>query len=172
MSLMSYRAPSVSVMVSPSNLEALVFFRGPICSIPHIRFSCAGVVLGSAPSTVLSIPYLVVKSGPLSTCVMVASMANVTATFSAALVWFAVAFTTSREAVTSLANYSLRFCCASSLVESFYFCIVVSLCTTISKARHSGGHESSIAKTASSIAMKGILVQFYTRSFHAMIYTL
>lgn len=155
---MSYRSPFVNVIGSPSSLEALVFIHGPIHSVPCARFSCVDVVLAFTPSVMYFVPCPMVNSRPLSSCVMVALVAGATAALPTALVYSAMTFATSREALTSSANCSLCFYCASSLVASFYFCITISSRATISGARHSGGHESSTTKTTSSIAMKGSLV--------------
>lgn len=169
MALKSYRSPSVSVIGSPSSLEALVFFWGPVRSVLRGHFSCVDVVLGSMPSTMSSVPYPVVRFGPLSSCVMVAPVSGATATFSVALVCSVAAFTASREALISLVNCSLCFYCASSLVASLCFCIIVSSRTARSRACHLGVHELRTTNIASSIVMKGSWVQFYSRSFHALI---
>ena len=152
---MSYRSPFVNVIGSPSNLEALVFFCGPVHSVPCSCFNCVEVVLGSTPSIVSSIPCPMVRSSPLSSYVVVAPAA---ATFSEALVYSAVTFAASEEALTSSANYSFRFYCASNLATSFYLCIIVSSCAAKSGAHHLGGHEASTVKTMSSIVMNGRLI--------------
>ena len=69
---MSYRSPSINVIGSPSNLEALVFFRGPMCSGTRSCFNYVKVVLGSVPSVVAPVPYSAIMSGRLSSCVIVA----------------------------------------------------------------------------------------------------
>lgn len=169
MSPMSYRSPSVSVISSPSNFEALVIFGGLVHFVPCAHFNCVEVALGSVPSSISSILCLVVKSEPLSSCVMVAPATTV---FSVALVCSAVAFPASRETLTSSTSYSFRFYCASSLAASFCICIATSSSTARSAACHFGGHESSTVKTTSSITMNKSLVQFCSGSFYALIYTL
>jgi len=159
---MLYRSPSVSAIGSPSNLEAFVFFRGPICSILHSCLNCVGVVLGSTPSAVSFIPCPMVRSSRLSSYVMVAPAAAL----------FSAAFTTAREALTSSMSCLFRFCYASSLVASFYLCITTSSHATRFEVCHLGGHESSTTKVVSSIAMNESLVQFCSGSFPTLIYTL
>lgn len=166
---MSYRSPSISVIGSPSNFEALVFFHGPIHSVLRSRFNYVEVVLGSGPSAVSFIPCLVARSGPLSSCVMVAPATTI---FSMAMVCSMAAFTTSWEALTSSASYSFCFCCASSLTASFCLCIAASSHAARSRLCHLHGHESSTANTTSLIAVNSSLVQFCSGSFHALIYTL
>ncbi len=159
-----------------SSLEALAFFCGPDLFVTRGHFRCVDIVLGFAPSVVSSSPCPMDKFGPPSSCVVVYPISCVTAALSTTFAFSAVALTAMREPLTSATNYSLHFCWANwlicSLVASFYFCVVVLSCSARSGARHSGGHDSSKERMASSIVMKGSLVQFCIGSLCALICTL
>lgn len=159
-----------------SSLEALAFFRGLDLSIMHIIFNCVDVVLGSAPSAMSSTPCPTNKFRPSSPYVVVAPVACATATLLVALSFSVATFLSSQVALTSMANCSLCLCWANlficSLVASFCFCVAILSYSAIFGVRHSRGHDSSMMKMASSIALKGSLVQFYTGSLRGLIYTL
>lgn len=140
--------------------------------MPCYHFSCVYVVLGSVPFSVSFVPYPVAKFGRPSSHIMVALVACVVGVLSMALICSAPTFSALQKALTSMANSTLCFCVASSLMESFCFCIIVLSHVARSGVCHSRGHESSMVKMALSIEMKGILVQFYAISLRVLIYTL
>lgn len=125
-------------------------------------FNYVDVVLGSMPSAMSSSSCHVDKFGPSSSCVMVALVACAAVALSMAFAYSAVAFATSRVSLTSTTNCLLRFYWANwvirILVASFCFCAAVLSCSARSGVCHSGGHDSSMEKMASSIVMKGSLV--------------
>ena len=172
MSLMSSRSPSVNVISSMSNLEALAFFHGPDLFVMRGRFSCVDVMLGSAPSIMSFAPCLVDKFRPPSSCIVLAPVAYAIVALSMAFTYSVAIFVTLQVTFTSMANCSLCFCWTSSLVASFCFCVVVLSYSARFRTRHLGGHDSSMEKMESSITMKGSLVQFYVGSLRALIDTL
>lgn len=95
---------------SPSSLDALVFFNGPVCFVACNHFKCADMVLGSAPFGILSILGLVVTFGPLSSSMIMTPPPSA---------FYAAAFTASGDARTSSNSYSLNLCCARNFATTF-----------------------------------------------------
>ena len=126
----------------------------------------------SSAGSVSSASYPVDNSRPSSCYFVVAPIVCAAAVTSTAFAYSVAAFSASRAALTSAATFSLRLFSTNyvtrSLASSFLFYVVFLSNFSKSKARHSGGHDSNTIKIASSVAMKGSLVHYCTRSFHTL----
>lgn len=96
-----------------SSLDALTFSHGLDLSMMRCPFSWVDVVIRSMPFVASSIPYLVDKFWPPSTCVVVAPIACAAAAFLVAFAYFVATFATFWIILTCMTACSLCFCWAN-----------------------------------------------------------
>ena len=167
------RSPSIRVIGSIDNFDALTFLCDPVRLVGCWCFNYVDAVCGSMPPSSSSTSYPC-EGDIWPSCAFAGASFTTTAAeaFSCSVAVYAVSHAIHSSTATAFFLLSSANCTMHCLTSSFFLCASNFSSFAMSGVRHFDNHVSSILKMTSSMATKGSFLHCFAESSHALMYTL